>query len=448
MKIKKVVVNNLFGIFHHEIPLNMENHITIIHGPNGFGKTTLLKMINALFCSRYYELRRIPFDELFVDFDDKSKLHITKKVKHPNGKISPEECNELTIEFKKGRSKPLSYIVKPLKQQEIPFPLGALEGEIPGLDRIGRETWLYTPTQEKLTLIEVLDRFKDYLPPPFLRTLGETEPEWLKNIRKSIPTRFIETQRLLFFSPSRRPRDYEGRPSMIPAVINYSEQVTNMIQSTLAEYATLSQSLDRTFPTRLVKGGSATELTLDDLRTNLDELEKKRSRLIEAGLLDKGKEVDLKDLQNIDEKNRNVLSVYIDDVKKKLRFLEDLTNKIDLLVKNINSRFLYKKMSISKKDGFIFKTADGNEISPIMLSSGEQHEIVLLFELLFKVKPNTLILIDEPEISLHVAWQQQFLKDLHGITKLADFDVLIATHSPQIIHDRWDLTVKLEGPQN
>jgi predicted ATP-binding protein involved in virulence len=146
---------------------------------------------------------------------------------------------------------------------------------------------------------------------------------------------------------------------------------------------------------------------------------------------------------------RNVLSVYIDDVQTKLQVFDELTNKIDLLVKIINNkRFLYKKMSISKKEGFIFKTPDGKQLSPTNLSSGEQHELVLLYELLFKVTPNSLILIDEPELSLHVGWQQQFLKDLQEITKLAQFDVLIATHSPLIINDRWDLTVELKGPEN
>jgi predicted ATP-binding protein involved in virulence len=105
-------------------------------------------------------------------------------------------------------------------------------------------------------------------------------------------------------------------------------------------------------------------------------------------------------------------------------------------------------MTIGKKDGFIFETSKGEKLPTTKLSSGEQHELVLLYEFLFKVSPNSLILIDEPELSLHVLWQQQFLKDLEDITKLSGFDVLIATHSPQIIHDRWDLTVELKGPKN
>ncbi|HHI30870.1 MAG TPA: excinuclease, partial [Candidatus Methanoperedenaceae archaeon] len=227
---------------------------------------------------------------------------------------------------------------------------------------------------------------------------------------------------------------------------SYSEELADAIQEKLAEYATLSQSLDRTFPTRLVKGNGYSELTIDALRDDLSKLEKKRSRLMEAGLLDKEKEIDFTGLiQQIGESNRNVLSVYVGDVKEKLKVFDELTDKIDLLVDIINRRFLYKKMSINKKEGFIFETSDGKKISPADLSSGEQHELVLNYELLFKVKPNSLILIDEPELSLHVIWQQQFLKDLQEIIRLAGFDVLLATHAPDIIHDRWDLTVELGG---
>ena len=81
-----------------------------------------------------------------------------------------------------------------------------------------------------------------------------------------------------------------------------------------------------------------------------------------------------------------------------------------------------------------------------MLSSGEQHELVILYELLFRAKSNSLILIDEPELSLHVAWQERFVKDLEETARVSNFRAIIATHSPEIIGDRWDLTVELSGP--
>ncbi len=447
MRIKQVKVKKLFGIFDHDIPLKMDERITIIHGPNGFGKTVLLAMLNAFFSSRYHELRRIPFTELEIHFDNRSNLKLHKTIKpSSNGEIREAEKNELIFEYRIGRSKPKVYKMTPRTSQNIQIPLGIIEHEISDLERIGPETWIYFPTQEKLSLDDIVERFGERLPFPTEKI--PSEPDWLKNIKTNLPIRFIETQRLLTFTYPRRRRDYEGRPPMIPAVMNYSDELASSIQTILAGYATLSQSLDRTFPTRLVRGSSAPDLTVDELRRNLTELEEKRSRLMAAGLLEKEEGIDVRELQKITETNRNVLSVYIDDVKKKLGVFDELTNKIDLFVKIINSRFLYKQMTISKKEGFVFKTFDGKNVAPTMLSSGEQHELVLLYELLFKVKPDSLILIDEPELSLHVVWQQQFLKDLQEITRLARFDVLLATHSPQIIHDRWDLAVELGGPEN
>ena len=96
--------------------------------------------------------------------------------------------------------------------------------------------------------------------------------------------------------------------------------------------------------------------------------------------------------------------------------------------------------------GFIFESNhDGSIVSPGALSSGEQHEIVLTYELLFRVSAGSLICIDEPELSLHVTWQRRFLDDIAKISELADLDFLVATHSPSIINNRRNLMVKLAG---
>ena len=168
---------------------------------------------------------------------------------------------------------------------------------------------------------------------------------------------------------------------------------------------------------------------------------------MEAGLLERVQEIDIEVPGEIDETKKPVLSVYIEDAKEKLSIFDEITNKIELMKNIINDHFKFKTLSISKEQGFIFINSLGNPLSPTDLSSGEQHELVLLYELLFKVKPWSLILIDEPELSLHIAWQEQVLNDLEKITKLADLYVIMATHSPQIIHDRWDLTVELKEPQ-
>jgi predicted ATP-binding protein involved in virulence len=188
---------------------------------------------------------------------------------------------------------------------------------------------------------------------------------------------------------------------------------------------------------------------MDDLRTELADIEARRQQLIEAGLLSPepaGWGVPtMPPLEKVDKARLGVLAVYARDAQKKLSVFDDVFTKIDLFKKIVNARFLHKSITVGAS-GFGFETSSGSQLEPVLLSSGEQHELVILYELLFRVRENSIILIDEPEISLHVVWQHEFLKDLGQIAALSQFHALVATHSPQIISDRWDLTVELKGP--
>ncbi len=454
MRIQQISVSGLFGIFDHVIPLKMDDRITIIHGPNGFGKTAMLRMLNGLFNSRYSVFRTIPFSNFRVEFDDSSRVEV---VKNSDASEKKKRRNHIIFNFYQPDLEKETFSLEAIENSpDIDFPVSILDDAIPGLDRVGVRKWVYLPSGETLSLNEVIDRFGDILKdilPSIVKY--RKEPEWLKNLKNNIHVRLIESQRLLNFVPNRSSRSYEGTPSMLPRVSAYSDELAQLIRSKLAEYGTTSQSLDRTFPARVVKQQPSPDLTDEQLRHQLNELEETRSRLIEVGLLDKDENSDFQiQPQAIDESTKNILSVYVEDVEKKLSVFNEIESKIDLLRRIINNKFAYsyKEMNFNKEKGFVFKTlynpsfSNLETLSPTDLSSGEQHELVLLYELLFKVKPDSLVLIDEPELSLHVGWQVQFLKDLQEITKLADLDVLMATHSPDIIQDRWDLTVELKGP--
>ncbi len=446
MRIKQISVIGLFGIFNHVIPLNMDDRITVIHGPNGFGKTAMLTILDGLFNSRYSKLRTIPFSKFCVEFDDDSNMEIIKNVDN-----SEETENNFVFNFYDNHDNNADRInFQPKRRPDIEnLPLSILDDYIPGLERILPRKWLYTPTQENLSLEEVLERFGDSLG---IKFKSEAEPEWFEKLKKNIYIRLIESQRLLNLFPIRPFKSDDRTPSILSTVSAYSYELAKLMQDKFKEYGTISQSLDRTFPMRVVKQQSSSDLTDEQLRNQLKELEETRSRLIEVGLLDQDEYSEFQiQPQDIDESTKNALSVYVEDVEKKLNVFNEIAIKINLLKRIINNKFSYKEINFSKENGFIFTTlydsslSDSKILSPTDLSSGEQHELVLLYELLFKVQPNSLVLIDEPELSLHVGWQIQFLKDLQEITKLADVDILIATHSPDIIQDRWDLTVELKG---
>lgn len=443
MRITGVAVRKLFGIFNHDVRFNTEERITIIHGPNGFGKTILLKTIQALFSRNYYELLRIPFSEFSVSFDDGSTLRVRTRLSPPQ---EEKIAGQFNMELIRSDGETRAFDLTLPKHDEVHFPIEIVSDTVPELQRVGPQHWIHVPTQEQLSIEQVFDRFGDRLPVRRATSRRPKEEPWYTQLLKSVQVHFIVTQRLLKF-PVRRRREYELAQSMVPTVAAYSEELAASIQEKAAEYGVLSQSLDRTFPTRLMMEGTAPDLSVEEIRQKLEALEKRRLRLMQAGVLDKEREIDFGILPNkITDANKNVLLVYVQDTTKKLEVFEAITNKIDLLMSMVNNRFLYKTMSVTRRGGFVFTSSVGSSLAPALLSSGEQHEIVLLYELLFKVAPGSLILIDEPELSLHVVWQQQFLSDLQQITRVGQFDALIATHSPQIIHDRWDLTVQLEGP--
>jgi predicted ATP-binding protein involved in virulence len=148
---------------------------------------------------------------------------------------------------------------------------------------------------------------------------------------------------------------------------------------------------------------------------------------------------------DLDPSARRVLWHYLNDVQEKFDVFDDLLQRVELFKSIINSRFLYKHFLVDEEEGFIFVTEGGELVPPGALSSGEQHELVLAFELLFRVKEGSLILIDEPELSLHVTWQHRFLEDMERISKLANLDFIVATHSPSIIHNQPHLMVPLGG---
>jgi predicted ATP-binding protein involved in virulence len=445
MRIKQITVKHLFGIFDHTINLNMEERITIIHGKNGFGKTSILRLVNGFFNLKYSDIIAIPFQKFTIIFDDNSFVDVVKASTSKNKKsnVRPKINFNFTSSDQKEK---LTFYPNLLDGRNIPLLTRMIDDVIPGLGRVGAEKWIYTPTEEILDLEDIYERFGEYLPKQFQKVDVDKEyPDWLKKIIDSINVRFIESQRLLDISNSAKIGRTIRMPITLYSVESYSEDLAENIQTKLAEYGQLSQTLDRTFPARVVQKKAS--LTDDELREKIDQLERERNQLISAGLLKKDEDSNFQVRDSIDDSTRKLLSVYIEDVETKLNVFNDIYPKVELFKNIINKKYSFKSVTIDQSKGFIFTTQEGEVLSPTDLSSGEQHELVILYELLFKVKPNTLILIDEPEMSLHISWQQEFLKDLQEITKLSGLDILMATHSPDIINDRWDLTVELEKPK-
>lgn len=81
----------------------------------------------------------------------------------------------------------------------------------------------------------------------------------------------------------------------------------------------------------------------------------------------------------------------------------------------------------------LFENDIRNDIRLHELSTGEQQLFVRALHLKMMGLKNSIILIDEPEISLHPNWQNHILRVYENIAKDGNNQLIVATHSPQII---------------
>lgn len=137
----------------------------------------------------------------------------------------------------------------------------------------------------------------------------------------------------------------------------------------------------------------------------------------------------------------------MDLIKKTLKNIELLSDyekeytKLRSAIDNfiiIMNKFLYlsnKKIEISPSDKLIIKTMH-TEIEDLnLLSSGERQLLTMLGHLtLNKRLDSGVFIVDEPELSLNIGWQEMFVEALQEANQ--NVQLIFATHSPSIIMDK------------
>ncbi|MDD1362475.1 AAA family ATPase [Acinetobacter baumannii] len=98
--LKYICVEGLNGFLKHEIYLREEG-ITIIHGPNGCGKTTLLDMVMSFYNKDYNNFSKFDFNEFVLIHSDSNKKD--RKIKIIKRKYFIKD--EKNFEIKNNKSK-------------------------------------------------------------------------------------------------------------------------------------------------------------------------------------------------------------------------------------------------------------------------------------------------------------------------------------------------------
>lgn len=431
-RLHRVEVDGLFGLYDHCIHLDLNDRVTFLHGPNGVGKTTVLKMIDAVLTDRFDCFRNIPFNRLLLRFDDETELELDMTY--------ARELAEGRIRFAANGH------IESVAVESALSNAAAIAAEVGYLEREGN-IWVDIRDGESLTDGEVVERFAGLRLTSGLALRHRVVSEEVQQLREFLGatnSHFIGAQRLV------RPRNLQRwshrSEAMSSRVVECGTDLMRRIDDTMAEYGRQAQVLDQSFPQRLLqRSGANDNLPIEEIQERMSELDRKTEELKKIGILDETPIHQFPLVGDMEKSQAGVMTLYVDDTTKKLEVLEDLASRAQLLLASLNGKFQHKQMRVDRGKGLIVDGEHGDSLPPDALSSGEQHELILHYDLLFRVAPNTVVLLDEPELSLHLEWQSRFLTDLMAIVQLASFDAVVATHSPSIVGGRDDLMVELAG---
>lgn len=143
------------------------------------------------------------------------------------------------------------------------------------------------------------------------------------------------------------------------------------------------------------------------------------------------------------QKIRNIAELAKENEMKK----EKIRQPKMLFEELINDFFLssgtHKRIAITSEGQVVFETK-GKKLRLTDLSSGEKQIVITFASLIFglKSKGTGIFIVDEPEASLHLEWQNKFVPAILKTNK--NIQLIFATHSPELIGEYRGNAVKLK----
>jgi len=126
-------------------------------------------------------------------------------------------------------------------------------------------------------------------------------------------------------------------------------------------------------------------------------------------------------------RSHRVVENWNDLLEKQAEILQPKATLVDVL----NSLFQRKKIYINDKNEIEATTDSGKHFNIRGLSSGEKQLIIILGEALLQREAPWIYIADEPELSLHVKWQEKLIDNLKKVNPQAQ--IICATHSPDVV---------------
>ena len=425
--LQKVVVSELFGLIDQELNISA-NKITIFTAANGYGKTTLLQLIDAFYHGDLPYIASVEFNQLTFIF------------------------NQQNVCFTRLNSSQLSYVIGNNDSGQISDPYHFdshdFSDELPAseIDEICQKL-----TYDSDTHIDIWGD-DDYAQTCHVATVNQHPeavdwhqqlyPDELKTLLAAIKTQFIDANRVNYAYTTNQDNYQHDQPKALSLIEMCANDLAQQFTLKLDQYHACCQKLDASFATRLIDKTTETcDLSQQSWLNQYQTLYSTIEKISSFGLLPE----DISQMpspQDLRENDKKLLALFIQDCKVKFSPYEKLMVKLQQFIDIVNANLCFKSLTIDVNLGFEVLTDNHNIIELNNLSDGEQQLIVLLYQVIILSDDNQLVLIDTPEIGLNAQWQINFKQQLLALTKTYDCQFIIASHSSHIVDDQQALQTK------
>jgi len=428
--IERIQVKKLFGLYDYDVTMSQSPAVKILTGPNGYGKTTMLLAINHLYRSDFWYFH-------FLDFEQMTII-----------------LSEQVVDIRK-RNK--AAVLANDENRADETDANVYEEKVTLLDKEGREIETVVVTEEYVLSLVYDTRRRVALREPqqfsdeelLARYYTQRDDDYMlehsRNISLALQeyeTKYLPAQRQ-YNNATWIQREYRPMRYYHYEIDHVNDEICTLYRRTQNAFASNSQRIDATFISRLVKRENS--YSKNELQNKLDELKKRMDGFKELNLFSNMELLDYSLEEGASyEKLDTALSLYVDDMNAKMDKFEELYQKMSLYKRVVTNKVLSEKTIDFSEEGLSVTNTNGRKLRDLhKLSSGEQNLLILYYNLIFKSNRKTILLIDEPENSLHVAWQSKMLDDYMDMAETTGCQILMATHSPTFINGRWDLTTDL-----
>jgi predicted ATPase len=374
--------------------ISFDRHINILYGLNGSGKTSLLKILHSAMAGDAEPLKNVPFRRATIRLFSESYETVYTRT------INKETATDTA----------------PSRQKSTKLLAGSLRR---------------ASEKSELGWTETVRAYDD---------LADTKPGSLEGKLAAFQHQYLPTTRLYVNQPkvhrSFEWTTYLTAPAIVSPALTEETLDKNFAEALERLWADYTSEIGRSVRDAQAKGlanilksvmSGARPRTLKKPKLNLE----RAYDSVKQFLVRQGSPDVLGNFASFSQRYETdaSLQAIVDDIYSVEQEVDTAAEPQKRLEALIHRLYSGNKKVIFSETSILVETNSGERIGLESLSSGEKQLIRMFVECL-SGGPNS-ILIDEPEISVHIDWQRELMAILQSLNPEAQF--IVATHSPEIM---------------